>query len=369
MQANYKSLQISNNPLTFASNSQRKVVRTDDGVIHLVYESMGHVWYETSTDNGTSWSINNNGHPLDNGAGKLPSIDDYGNMIAIVFQQQNGNNYDIKAMVYSENQGNSILGVDSIIHSEVYDPYSINANPNISWSTIGIYIVTFERKQTISSSINGINYIYGIIGSYNNLGIIGTGWFTGTYFNSINTTISANISDDDTARFQVAWEENNKIKYCSLKIAENFPVTFSAVITPSNIAGFTYNNKPSIIALKQWDDSQQAYVSGARLTWIGSRSSVTVLPVLSDGGLSEAGGGGLIPGDGDEPDGDDDNGDPDFIGVNSAPSSIVSLVHKAAFADPSNTSMSWSFSDNVKCVNINNNVDPTPSSLNLYSVA
>lgn len=41
----------------------------------MVYSSLGHVWYETSTDKGATWQFMNNHQPLDNGSGKNPSID------------------------------------------------------------------------------------------------------------------------------------------------------------------------------------------------------------------------------------------------------------------------------------------------------
>lgn len=53
--ANYKGHLISNSTSGLSSNSQRKVVRTDDGKLHMVYESMNQVWYTRSTDGGTTW--------------------------------------------------------------------------------------------------------------------------------------------------------------------------------------------------------------------------------------------------------------------------------------------------------------------------
>lgn len=49
----YKYANHSNSANAYASSSQRKFVRTPDGTLHKVYESMGHVWYETSTNGGS----------------------------------------------------------------------------------------------------------------------------------------------------------------------------------------------------------------------------------------------------------------------------------------------------------------------------
>ena len=98
--ANYKGVHVSNNASAFSNNSQRKLVQTRDGWLHQVYESLGRVWLEESTNQGTTWFLGNNGQPLDNGAGKCPSIDWHYNTadpnnpiynaIVVAYQQQSG---------------------------------------------------------------------------------------------------------------------------------------------------------------------------------------------------------------------------------------------------------------------------------------
>jgi hypothetical protein len=93
--ANWKELQHSTDVSAFTNNSQRKLVRTRDGWLHLVYTSMGRVWLEESTDGGSTWFLGNNGQPLDNGQGKNPSMDwNYDgvwSLIVVAFQQPYGN--------------------------------------------------------------------------------------------------------------------------------------------------------------------------------------------------------------------------------------------------------------------------------------
>lgn len=76
----------------FSGNSQRKLIRTQDfnNPIHIVYESMGKVWYEMSTDNGATWEIMNNGQPLSANESKNPSIDFFSGCTAIVFEEKVG---------------------------------------------------------------------------------------------------------------------------------------------------------------------------------------------------------------------------------------------------------------------------------------
>ena len=44
-QANFKGTQLSNDVDAFNTNSQRKFVKSDDGYLQKVYQSLGHVWY------------------------------------------------------------------------------------------------------------------------------------------------------------------------------------------------------------------------------------------------------------------------------------------------------------------------------------
>lgn len=77
----FKGTQRSSNASAYSNNSQRKIVRTTaNGWLHQVYESMGHVWYELSKDNGTTWTLMSPVYgggapgPLDNGGGKCPPL-------------------------------------------------------------------------------------------------------------------------------------------------------------------------------------------------------------------------------------------------------------------------------------------------------
>ena len=95
-----KGTQLSNNINAFTNNSERKFVRTPDGNLHLVYESMGKVWIEGSSDNGNTWNLLNNGQHLNNSTdAKNPAIDFYGNTTAVVYQEKAGNYFNIKLII------------------------------------------------------------------------------------------------------------------------------------------------------------------------------------------------------------------------------------------------------------------------------
>jgi hypothetical protein len=53
--ANYKGSMLSSSTKALSSTSQRKVVRTPNGHLHIVYESMGKLWYQKSVNNGMTW--------------------------------------------------------------------------------------------------------------------------------------------------------------------------------------------------------------------------------------------------------------------------------------------------------------------------
>lgn len=132
--ANLKGTQLSDNTNAYANNSQRKLVRTTNGILHNVYESQNRVWYEISTDNGANWQLMNNGRPLSEVDSKLPSIDYYGSQVAIVFQEKNGNGYNIMVKVFYPFDYQYRLGITSTVYTETNEGYSVAANPVIAWA-------------------------------------------------------------------------------------------------------------------------------------------------------------------------------------------------------------------------------------------
>ncbi len=131
--ANYHGSLRSNTSTTFANSDQRKVLRTypySGGKLLLVYTSLNRVWLEKSEDNGSSWTICNNGQPIDGGPeAKSPAIDflsasapiDYSdlqyNEYYITYQQKRADGkYDIKFAVVN----------DSFVKTAEYTIYSSN---------------------------------------------------------------------------------------------------------------------------------------------------------------------------------------------------------------------------------------------------
>ena len=176
--ANYKGIHLSNDVTAFTDNSLKKLVETSDGVLHQVYTSaiagVSHVWYETSTNQGSTWTIMNNGQPLDGGnGGKCPSIavnnvlinqDGYG--VVIVFQQQgaqggiSGSTFTLQLMNFFQHLSNyNTINMTQTLFSKPKDVYSTtSANPNIVWGDAsGDFLATWERN-TYQTDTVGINY-------------------------------------------------------------------------------------------------------------------------------------------------------------------------------------------------------------------
>ncbi|NWF89311.1 MAG: hypothetical protein HXY50_07580 [Ignavibacteriaceae bacterium] len=143
----YKIPSKSNNQYAFSSNSQKKLVKTSDGILHKVYSSMGRVWYEKSTDNGVTWTIENYGQPLSSNESKLPAIDisSSSNEIIIVWQEKYNETYKIRLAHYSRPGPNLVF--HDVYNDAVYYPttsYSHDAMPVISWGDNKILVVWKE---------------------------------------------------------------------------------------------------------------------------------------------------------------------------------------------------------------------------------
>jgi len=179
LQANWKGIHRSNDALAF-NTSQRKLIQTSAGGntwLHQVYTSAGHVWIEHSGDGGSTWTLGNNGQPLDGTAGgKCPSIayatHDWGytvdNYIGVVWQEKYGTKYKIKGKIFNQygdvNLPPSPYSEVTTLFTEPNDTYDgVNANPNLvlAQGYTSPYLVTFERKSTSGSLQPGINWLVG----------------------------------------------------------------------------------------------------------------------------------------------------------------------------------------------------------------
>jgi len=277
--ANYKGTHVTGVSNSLSNTSQRKVTRTEDGYLFLTYESMNRVWLERSADGGTTWTLCNNGQPIDNGPeAKDPSIDyltgltSYNdpNEIFVTYQQKTSNgNYTIQLAQFN-NVGQKQSDV-TIFTSP--SSYTNNATPvvGVTWynrsgwrkQIVGIW------KEPAASGINAGLYWYGAyyIGStfY---------WNNPTFHQEIVSYSDASSSNptidvfkyDPEARIDVlyyhfAWEQTypsyRAIKYFKV-ICGYSGLSLTGLSTPSTGNGFVYNFRPSLTTISN---------TGARMCW------------------------------------------------------------------------------------------------------
>lgn len=267
--AHYKGIHLSNNINAYTNSSQRKIVKTSDNVMHTVYESLGRVWYEISTDNGSNWQLMNSAQPLDNGAGKLPSIDYYGNEIAIVFEQQDGSYYDVVLKTFYAYGNQYVPGFSSTVHTDGIESYSVDVNPVIGWGYNSKAMVVWEGKY-----YNGLTYTDCLVSKYGSVSYNNITWYdeknvSGSDNISITPTIAVTKDYESTIYYQLAWMENtyySNIYYCKLYGNGSNNIQSTSVINVSNGNGALTNKTPSVIAVP---------VGGARVNWVGVLSWTT----------------------------------------------------------------------------------------------
>ena len=252
VQANFKGQGLSNDQNAYSSSSQRKFVKTlGDNYLHHVYSSLGHIWYERSTDGGSTWQIANGGSYLDNGEAKLPSIDESGHYnisfpdrsVLIVYQEKNGNNYKIKLKRFYDGFQTSEAEVYSASES-----FSINANPVVAFSNNTTsndkFIIVFQSSQ-------GLYYRFGYIEN----GAITwplteppqEGIISSTDQYSTNSTIAARKNVGGQGDFYLAWQQyDTQIYYKKIHYEGDEITDDPTPVLYSYNDGFTYNWFPSI---------------------------------------------------------------------------------------------------------------------------
>lgn len=278
--AYYKGIQRSDNADAYTHNSQRKFIRSADGVYHAVYSSMGKVWYETKT--GTDdWVIMNNVNPIVSAEAKNPSIVYLEpNYVAICYQENFGGNSSLRAVVYNYSS-NQIVGEPYNLESSI-DSYSLD-NP----IAIEFYHGQLEHLSYLLfvykafSSSGGFGPDPGLMYSYytynhstKQLTFLNWNNITGTNINFSNPSLaSCELKNYYYAKvFYLAYQEDNftngssKIWYQTVDPTSSTEISHAYSTNVSSNSGYTKNYKPNLITLPGTD-------AHSRLTWIGERTT------------------------------------------------------------------------------------------------
>lgn len=237
--AEYKGTNLTGDANTYSSNGQQRIVQTNDGKIHKVYESMGRVWYETSID-GNDWTIMNNGQPLGSTNCSLPDIDVHESRVVVVCHDNTINQ--------NGRTGFRIFNINSsgiIIDDYLLDAAIINGptQPIIAWDDPAyLCIMYYDLTEFLTES----KYHYMIGDPINQIT-----WSEKTYLNDIATNAhSLTIVGEKWSGnydFHIAYVENYEIKYLKLyRNPEGNDYLTTGHYTVSSNLGYSANFGPSI---------------------------------------------------------------------------------------------------------------------------
>ncbi|MDP2364214.1 MAG: hypothetical protein Q8M94_10655, partial [Ignavibacteria bacterium] len=258
---------MSNSTTGISSNSQRKMVRTDNGIYHVVYESMGSVFYTYSlTSNfAGSWSID---EWLTNNA-KNPAIEYEANNIIIVFEL-NDPDYSTNAVIYMIQYVPNVAGiyVPGSYDDVAYYPTSYfgSAKPVIAYNNGQIFVA--YRKNSTEGLKERTKWFYPTPGSWV--------WseertIPETDANSINPAVA-----EKYGHIHIAFESLSTIKYKYGFIMDT-RWNYDPVVNLSTGSGFNQNVNPSI----SLSTGTTTYVM---VSWLGVYTNIAekILPKEQD---------------------------------------------------------------------------------------
>jgi hypothetical protein len=272
----YKYPHHSNYSSAFFNNGQRKCVRVlENNHILLVYESMGKIWLERSTDNGGTWSLLNGGKPISFGTAKHPSISQVGeHKFVIVYQKLNfGGSFNIVASYY--NLYVDDIKDEKIVAERLDKEFSDEATVVIGNSRTGLtdfLIVWHEEFYGGLSPEGGLYYRLGRITTnpenpYGIIEFLTNGFIGSTSASSVNPSIAC--KDEQIyypIKFHLVWQNNVSTSASTIRYREitynGQQLTLGTEQVLSNGSGYTKNHNPSTTVMND---------NIPRVTWRGER--------------------------------------------------------------------------------------------------
>lgn len=232
--ANLKGHLMSNSTSGISSNSQRKMVRTDNGIYHVMYESMGNVFYTHSLTSNFDGEWAADQLVIDNA--KNPAIEYDGNIVKAVCEYYDpafSTNVDLWLLTFEQQPNGIYENTDSEIFATCTSSYFGSAKPVISYNPAGVALV--YRKNSTEGLKVKTKWLLNGIWTWQAESTIPQ-----TDANSINPSIIG-----ETGKIHIAFESLSTIKY---KLAYNQGQNwlYYNLITLSTGSGYTTNNYPSI---------------------------------------------------------------------------------------------------------------------------
>jgi hypothetical protein len=228
---------MSNDQNGISSGSQRKLVRTDNGIYHIVYESMGEVWYTHSltTNFNGAWSQD---YSINEGQGQArnPSIDFEGNKIKIVMEFYDPY-YWSEAVIFLmtwEPDANGNYYLSDFEDVQYYSPsYLGNAKPVLAYNNSVVFVS--YRKNSNDGLYQKTKWNVAGNWQWGNEGLIPN---TNSY--SSNPSVSGRGND-----IYLAWQHSLGIRYI-FGYAQSTNWIYNNYAVISTGSGYTNNSSPSI---------------------------------------------------------------------------------------------------------------------------
>ncbi|MBX2975719.1 MAG: hypothetical protein KF721_06270, partial [Ignavibacteriaceae bacterium] len=264
--AEYKGVGITTKATSFQSNSQQKVVKTTQqatvgSLMYRIYESMGDIWIERSSNNGDAWTLWNDKKKLNDNPAHSASIDNVINIGEdwLVVSYVEGR-YLVMMVLPTKKWTNTPAWVGKVVY--MLEINSSSAAPTIAGYDNNKFIVV----SRISDSEDGLYALYGEITVTENLPSITLrtpSEISGTNINSINPSIAV-LETGSNHIYHLVYEESNAIKYAKLQRGsdQNVSVDLLESTTLSTGSGYQYNRYPSLTVMND---------NYARVTWQGTR--------------------------------------------------------------------------------------------------
>lgn len=234
--ATLKGQLMSNSTSGISSNSQRKIVRTDNGIYHVIYESMGNVFYThslTSNFDGV-WAADQ--LLIDNA--KNPAIEYDGNIVKAVCEYYDPlYTTEVKLYLFTFIQGvdgKYYLNPDEEVFATCPSSYFGSVKPVISYNSGQISLV-YRKNSTEGLKISTKRNSGGV------WSWLAEATIPETNANSINPSIIG-----ENGKLHIAFESLLTIKYKMGYYRGGSAWEFDPLITLSSGTGYSSNFAPSI---------------------------------------------------------------------------------------------------------------------------
>jgi hypothetical protein len=232
--ATLKGQLMSNSTTGISSNSQRKMVRTDNGIYHVVYESMGNVFYTHSLTSNFDGEWAADMWFYDHA--KNPAIEYDGNIVKAVCEYYDPaflTTVELRLITFTQQPDGRYGFTDDEPFATCPSSYFGSAKPVISYNAAGVALI-YRNNSTEGLKLK-------------------TKWYDGTTWswqaestipqtdaNSINPSIIGEIGI-----IHLAFESQSTIKY-KLAYNQGYNWLYYSLIDLSAGSGFSQNNNPSI---------------------------------------------------------------------------------------------------------------------------